>query len=73
MNETQFLIDQNNVEKTMNHSSRTIGMSNFNMGTILGKSTFAEGMSAMNCMHMCLSKTLYQNCLHDEIVFSNST
>ena len=37
MNETQFLIDQNNVEKIMNHSLRTIGMSNFNMGTILGK------------------------------------
>ena len=54
-------------------------MSNFAMGTILGKgfacsSTSAEGTSAMNCMHECLSKTLFQNyCPHGKIPLSNST
>ena len=48
------------------------------MGTILGKgfacsSTSAKGTSAMNCMHECLSKTLFQNyCPHGKIPFSNS-
>ena len=38
-----------------------------------GHCACAKGMSAMHCMHKCLSKTLCQNCLHGEIVFSNST
>ena len=58
-------------------------MSNFAMGTILGKgfpqaqvhtvhSTSAEGTSAMNCMHECLWKTLSQDCPHGEVAFSTS-
>ena len=54
------------------------------MGTFLGKgfaqaqvhivnSTSAEGTSAFDNMHECLSKTLSQNCLHDEIAFSTSS
>ena len=56
-----------------------INLFNFAMGTILGKgftcsSTSAKGTSAMNCMHECLSKTLFQNyCPHGKITFSNST
>ena len=53
-------------------------MSNFTMGTIVGKgfpqaqvqtvhSTSAEGTSAMNCMHECLWKTLSQDCPHGEV------
>ena len=59
-------------------------MSDFIMGTILGKgfaqaqvhivnSTSAEGTSAFDNMHECLSKTLSQNCPHDEIAFSTSS
>ena len=55
-----------------------LGMSNFSMGTILGKdfpqalvhtvhSTCAFGTRAMNCMHLCLWKTLSQDCPHGEI------
>ena len=53
-------------------------MSDFTMGTILGKgfaqalvhtikSTRAFGTRAIDNMHLCLSKTLSQNCPHDEI------
>ena len=59
------------------------GMSDFRMGTILGKgfaqaqvhtvnSTSAEGTSAIDSMHECLSKTLSQNSPHAEIAFSIS-
>ena len=59
-------------------------MSDFITGTILGKgfaqaqvhivnSTSAEGTSAFDKMHECLSKTLFQNCPHDEIAFSTSS
>jgi hypothetical protein len=58
-------------------------MSNFAMGTILGKgfpqaqvhtvhSTSAEGPSAMNCMHECFWKILSQDCPHGEVAFSTS-
>ena len=58
-------------------------MSNFAMGTILGKgfpqaqvhtvhSTSAEGTSAMNGMHECLWKILSQDCPHGEVSFSTS-
>ena len=57
---------------------------NFIMGTILGKgfaqalvhivkSTRAFGTRAIDNMHLCLSKTLSQNCPHDEIAFSTSS
>ena len=59
-------------------------MSNFTMGTILGKgfaqaqvptvnSTSAEGTSAIDSMHKCLCKTLSQDCPHGEIAFSSSS
>ena len=59
-------------------------MSDFRMGTILGKgfaqaqvhtvnSTSAEGTSAIDSMHECLSKTLSQDCPHGEIAFSGSS
>ena len=51
---------------------------NFTMGTILGKgfaqalvhtvnSTRAFGTRAIDSMHLCLSKTLSQDCPHGEI------
>jgi hypothetical protein len=52
-------------------------MSNFTMGTIVGKGfaqaqVHTEGTSAMNCMNECLSKTLSQKCPHGKIAFFNS-
>ena len=52
-------------------------MSNFTMGAILGKglalalvhtviSTHAFGTRAIDSMHLCLSKTLSQDCPHGE-------
>ena len=54
------------------------------MGTTLGKgfaqaqvhtvnSTSAEGTSAIDSRHECLSKTLSQDCPHGEIAFSSSS
>ena len=59
-------------------------MSDFTMGTILGKgfaqaqvqtvnSTSAEGTSAIDSRHECLSKTFSQDCPHGEIAFSSSS
>ena len=53
-------------------------MSNFTMGTILGKGfaqaqVNAEFIAQVPSMHECLSKILSQNCLNGEIAFSNST
>ena len=53
-------------------------MSNFAMGTILGKGfaqaqVHTEFIAQVPSMHECLSKILSQNCLHGEIAFSNST
>ena len=59
-------------------------MSDFTMGTILGKGfaqaqvhtvncTSAKGTSATDCMHECLSTTLSQDCPHGEIAFSISS
>ena len=59
-------------------------MSNFSMGTTLGKgfaqalvhtvnSTSAKGTRAIDRMHLCLSKTLSQDCPHGEIAFSGSS
>ena len=45
-------------------------MSNFAMGTILGKG-FAQAQ-VLWCMHECLCKTLSQDCPHGEVAFSNS-
>ena len=45
-------------------------MSNFTMGTILGKG-FAQAQ-VLWCMHECLCKTLSQDCPHGEVAFSNS-
>ena len=58
-------------------------MSNFTMGTILGKgfaqaqvhtvnSTRAFVTCAIDSMHECLSITLSQDCPHGEIAFSSS-
>ena len=60
------------------HLKAKLGMSNFAMGTIMGKgfpqalvhtvhSTRAFVTCAMNCMHLCLWKTLSQDCPHGEI------
>ena len=53
------------------------------MGTISGMgfaqaqvhtnhSTSAKGTSAVICMHLCLCKTLSQDCPYGEVAFSNS-
>ena len=45
-------------------------MSNFAMGTILGKD-FAQAQ-VLWCMHKCLCKTLSQDCPDGEVAFCNS-
>ena len=47
-----------------------ITMSNFAMGTILGKG-FAQAL-VHTSQHLCLCKTLSQDCPHGEVAFSNS-
>ena len=68
----------NAISKNFYGRRNPMEMSDFCMGTILGKgfvqalvhnvnSTRAFGTRAINSMHLCLSKTLSQDCPHGEI------